>query len=50
MIVGISKGIKYKLLKVDIDNKTGLVDNVWGFAVWCKFDKIIIKNPPKKVG
>jgi hypothetical protein len=49
MIIGISNGIKYKLLKVDIKNKTGLVDNVWGFPVWCKFDKII-KNPPKKVG
>lgn len=49
MLIGISKEIKYKLLKADLSNNTGLIDNVWGFPVWCKFEKII-KNPPIKVG
>ena len=41
-IIGISKGIKYNLIDVDLLNNTGLIDSVWGCYVWCKFEKIIL--------
>ena len=42
MLIGISNGISYKLIDADLKNNTGLIDCVWGFYVWCKFEKIIL--------
>ena len=42
MLIGISNGISYKLIDADFFNNTGLLNCIWGFGVWCKFDKIII--------
>ena len=42
MVKGISNGISYDLIDADYSNSTGLIDTVWGFPVWCKFEKIIL--------
>ena len=41
MLIGISNGISYELIDADFSNKTGLLDSVWEFYVWCTFDEII---------
>jgi hypothetical protein len=41
-IIGYSNGVAYILLDYDFSNNTGLIENIGLFAVWCKFDKIIL--------
>jgi hypothetical protein len=42
--VGYSNGVTYELFEYDLNDMTGLIDNlnIWGHSVWCKFDKINI--------
>jgi len=44
MLIGISNGIEYLLIKADIENKRGyLIIEGSYIPCWCTFDEIIIK-------
>lgn len=49
MLVGLSNGIWYKLIKADLKENIGLVENLENCSkpVWCTFEKIVNKKNKK---